>query len=85
MRRDHEEAHRGLFLFDLPEKFQSAVLDGTGDREIELAWGEKSKREAVKKTFEGVAQHLQHLYETTDSELSRQRLRAYMGRRTCQI
>ena len=70
---------------DLPEKFQDAVLNGTGDREIELAWGEKSTREAVKKPFEGVAQHLQHLYETTDSELSRQRLRGYMGRRTCKI
>jgi excinuclease ABC subunit A len=69
---------------ELPEKFQQAVLDGTGDHEIELAWGEKSKREAVKKPFEGVAKHLQHLYDTTDSELSRQRLRAYMGRRICQ-
>ncbi len=70
---------------DLPEKFQDAVLNGTGDREIELAWGEKSKREAVTKPFEGVAKHLQNLYETTDSELSRVRLRAYMGKRVCQV
>ena len=68
---------------DLPEKFQQAVLAGTGEGEIELAWGERSKRETVTKVFEGVAAHLQNLYETTDSELSRQRLRAYMGRRTC--
>ncbi len=70
---------------ELPEKFQDAVLNGTGDREVEVVWGEKSTRETVKKPFEGVAQHLQHLYESTDSELSRQRLRAYMGRRTCKV
>ncbi|MEQ1853931.1 MAG: excinuclease ABC subunit UvrA, partial [Chthoniobacteraceae bacterium] len=67
----------------LPEAFQLAVLSGTGEREIEIAWGERSKREAVTKPFEGVVAHLQKLYETTDSELSRQRIRAYMGRRTC--
>ena len=70
---------------DLPEKFQDAVLNGTGEREIELAWGEKSKREAVTKPFEGVVGNLQELYETTDSELSRQRLRAYMGKRVCRV
>lgn len=70
---------------DLPEALQQAVLHGTGEREIEIAWGEGSKREAVKKPFEGVVAQMQHLYETTDSELSRQRLRAYMGRRTCSV
>ncbi len=70
---------------DLPEKFQQALLLGTGELEVELTWGEKSRREAVRKPFEGVAAQLQHLYETTDSELSRQRIRAYMGRRTCRV
>src|SRR5205085_4132116 len=41
------------------------------------------KREAVTKPFEGVVAQLQQLYETTGSELSRQRIRAYMGRRVC--
>jgi excinuclease ABC subunit A len=68
---------------DLPEAFRDAVLTGTGSREIEIAWGERSKREAVTRTFEGVSRLLQSLYKSTDSELSRQRIRAYMGRRTC--
>ena len=67
----------------LPEAFQQVVLTGSGEREVELSWGEGSKREAVKKSFEGVIAQLQHLYDTTDSELSRQRIRAYMGKRTC--
>ncbi len=67
----------------LPEAFQQVVLAGSGKREVELSWGEGSKREAVMKPFDGVIAQLQHLYDTTDSELSRQRIRAYMGKRTC--
>ncbi len=67
----------------LPEAFQQVVLTGSGEKVIELSWGEGSKREAVKKPFEGVLAQLQHLYDTTESELSRQRIRAYMGKRTC--
>ena len=67
----------------LPEAFQTAVLHGTGTKEIEMSWGEGSKREAVRKPFDGVVEQLQKQYETTNSELSRQRIRAYMGKRVC--
>jgi excinuclease ABC subunit A len=50
-----------------------------------MNWGADSKRTSAKKSFEGVLAQLQHLYETTDSELSRQRLRQYMSRRTCSV
>jgi excinuclease ABC subunit A len=64
---------------DLPPSFRDVVLAGTGDREIEFRWGDEVKT----KPFDGVLAHLQHLYDTTDSELSRQRIRQYMSRRTC--
>jgi excinuclease ABC subunit A len=70
---------------ELPEAFQKAVMHGTGEREIELSWGEGSRREAVKKPFEGVVAQMEHLYTTTESELSRQRIRAYMSRQTCGV
>jgi len=70
---------------DLPEKFREAMLFGTGEREVEMRWGEDSKRTAATKPFEGVIAALQHLYDTTDSELSRQRIRQYMSRRTCSV
>lgn len=70
---------------DLPETFQRAILFGTDERLIEMTWGEDSKRTAAKKPFEGVIAQLQNLYETTDSELSRQRIRQYMSRRTCSV
>jgi excinuclease ABC subunit A len=69
----------------LPEDFRNAVMRGTGDRQIYFAWGEGSKRESVKKAFDGVIPHMQNLYDTTDSELSRQRIRAYMSRQTCSV
>ena len=68
---------------ELPEPFHEALCHGTGGRAIAFAWGENGKREKVEKPFEGVCASLQHLYETTDSELSRQRIRQYMSRRTC--
>lgn len=69
----------------LPEAFRNAILFGTGDRAIEMRWGEDSKRTAVTKPFEGIIAQLQQLYESTESELSRQRIRQYMSRRTCSV
>ena len=65
---------------DLPQKFRDAVMYGTGERAIEMNFGEAK---SVTKTFDGVIAQLDHLYATTDSELSRQRIRQYMSRRTC--
>ncbi len=70
---------------DLPDAFRHAILHGSGEKDIELAWGEGSKRESVKKPFEGVIAQLRNLYDTTDSELSRQRIRNYMSRQTCTV
>ena len=69
----------------LSEDLRTALMHGTGEREIEFTWGEGSKRESAKKPFEGVVAQMQKLYDTTDSELSRQRIRAYMGRRECSV
>jgi excinuclease ABC subunit A len=70
---------------ELPQEFQHALCHGTGEREIEFSWGENGKREAVTKPFDGLVAAVQHLYDTTESELSRQRIRQYMSRRTCSV
>jgi excinuclease ABC subunit A len=70
---------------ELPEKFHTALCLGTGDRKISFSWGENGKREKVEKPFEGLVASLQRLYETTDSEFTRQRVRQYMSRRTCSV
>ena len=66
---------------ELPDTLRHAVLHGTGDAEIEFPFGAGEK--TVRKRFEGVLAQQAHLYETTDSELTRQRIRQYMSRRTC--
>jgi excinuclease ABC subunit A len=68
---------------ELPEKFQNALCLGTGDRKIAFSWGENGQREKIEKPFEGLVASLQRLYDTTDSEFTRQRIRQYMSRRTC--
>ncbi len=69
----------------LPVAFHEALVNGTGDRALVFSWGENGKREKVEKPFDGLAAALQRLYDTTDSELSRQRIRQYMSRRTCSV
>ena len=70
---------------DLPERFKQALFFGTGDRAIEISWGDATRRTKVSKPFEGLVAQLQRLYEESDSELTRNRIRAYMSRRPCQI
>jgi excinuclease ABC subunit A len=70
---------------DLPEAFHEVLAHGTGDRVISFAWGESGKRDKIEKPFEGLVASLQRLYDTTDSEFTRQRIRQYMSRRTCSV
>ncbi len=68
---------------DLAEDFQNAVINGTGDREIEIVWGSATRKTRVRKPFEGLVPQMQRLYEETDSEFTRNRIRGYMSRRLC--
>lgn len=68
---------------ELPEKFQQALCFGTGERAVTLSWGENGKRTKVEKPFDGLVASLQNLYDSTESEFTRQRIRQYMSRRTC--
>ncbi|HEY3899789.1 MAG TPA: excinuclease ABC subunit UvrA [Chthoniobacter sp.] len=68
---------------ELSEKFQQALCFGTGDKVVTMSWGENGKRTKVEKPFDGLVASLQNLYDTTDSEFTRQRIRQYMSRRTC--
>ena len=70
---------------DLPENFKEALWFGTGDRAIEITWGKNGGKTApVTKPFEGVVAQMQRLYEETESEFTKNRIRAYMGRRLCE-
>jgi excinuclease ABC subunit A len=70
---------------DLPEPFKQALCFGTGDTPVAITWGEDGKRTRSEKPFEGLAPQMQRLYSETESELTRNRIRGYMSRRTCSV
>jgi excinuclease ABC subunit A len=69
---------------DLPNEFRHALMFGTGDRTLSIGWGEDGKQNQIEKPFEGLVPQLRRLYDTTESEFTRQRIRQYMSRRTCE-
>ncbi len=71
---------------DLPQNFKKALLFGTGDQLIEMSFGGGNGRAAkTARPFEGLVPQLQRLYEETESEFTRTRIRAFMNRATCQV
>ncbi|MHA3770353.1 excinuclease ABC subunit UvrA [Verrucomicrobiota bacterium sgz303538] len=68
---------------ELPETFKQVLYFGTGERTISLQTTEEGKTTRIEQPFEGLVPQLQRLYETTETEATRQRIRQFMGRRTC--
>jgi excinuclease ABC subunit A len=68
---------------DLPDNFKSALYFGTGETPIELKIG--SNGEKVNKPFEGLVPQMQRLYEETESEFTRNRIRSFMTREPCKV
>ena len=68
---------------DLPEKFKSALIHGTGNEPVRVSFGANGKSEKVAKPFEGLIPQMQRLYEETESEFTRNRIRAFMTRVPC--
>ena len=77
---------------DLPEAFRRALFYGSGEQAVEtrILKGtarrkEQGKGEQItsKKPFEGLVAQLQHLQDTTASELTRHRLKSFMSPQPC--
>ncbi len=66
----------------LPEEFRTALLQGTGQREITIHG--KANRSIIR-PFEGVIAQLEKLFTSSKSELSRRRIRNYMNRQSCPV
>jgi len=66
---------------ELPEKFQAALLYGTGNQAVRFIFGEK----IVDKPFEGVIPRLENLFAQTESDQTKTRLKSFQGRRICKL
>ena len=77
---------------ELPDPFRHALFHGTGDEAVDTrvlrgtakakAKG-KGEQVTASKPFEGLVVQLQHLLDTTESELTKHRLRAFMSPQPC--
>ena len=76
---------------DLPDPFKAALYFGTNGEAIEMGFtGNSDKSRAggekkIRKPFEGLVPQMQRLYEQTQSEFTRNRIRAFMTRETCKV
>jgi excinuclease ABC subunit A len=71
----------------LPEPFKQALYFGTNGTPIEMDFGDKGPAGAGKlaKPFEGLVPQMQRLYEQTESEFTRNRIRAFMTYEPCKV
>jgi excinuclease ABC subunit A len=67
---------------DLSEEFKTALYFGTNGTPIEMNFSGNSDK---KRPFEGLVPQMQRLYDQTQSEFTRNRIRAFMTRVPCKV
>lgn len=68
---------------DLPEEVQRAIMYGTGETEVDFSFWRAGKMNKAAKPFEGVIPNLERLYAESESEFTRNRLKAFMNPQPC--
>ena len=68
---------------DLPEDFKRVLLWGSGETELEFAFWRAGKQSKITRPFEGVIPNLQRLYQESESEFTRNRLKGFMSPEFC--
>jgi excinuclease ABC subunit A len=76
----HFQINEDVPFADLPDEFKSALYFGTNGTPIEMNLGGNGEK---KRPFEGLVPQMQRLYEQTQSEFTRNRIRAFMTREPC--
>jgi excinuclease ABC subunit A len=68
---------------DLPDDFKKTLLHGSGETEITFQFWRAGKASTVKRPFEGVLPNMERLYAESESEFTRNRLKAFMSPQFC--
>jgi excinuclease ABC subunit A len=69
---------------ELPDNFKKALYYGTGAEPIPINLGGNGKSPKTARPFEGLVPQMERLYAETESEFTRNRIRAFMTRVPCQ-
>ena len=80
----HFHVDQDMPFAELPEPFKEALYFGTGDEAIEMNFGSNGKSK-VAKPFEGLVPQMQRLYQETQSQFTRNRIRAFMTSVPCKV
>ena len=67
----------------LPADFKKILLHGSGATEIEFSFWRGGKASKVRRVFEGVLPNMERLYAESESEFTRNRLKAFMSPQFC--
>src|SRR6478736_972029 len=80
----HFKINEDVPFADLPDAFKAALYFGTNAKPVEMQFGGNGDKK-ITKPFEGLVPQMQRLYEQTESEFTRNRIRAFMTRETCKV
>jgi excinuclease ABC subunit A len=69
---------------ELPDQFKQALYFGTNGTPIEMDFSDNDEAK-VAKPFEGLVPQMQRLYEQTQSEFTRNRIRSFMAYEPCNV
>jgi excinuclease ABC subunit A len=78
----HFQIDEDVPFADLPDEFKNALYFGTNGTPIEMTFRGNGEK---KRPFEGLVPQMQRLYEQTQSEFTRNRIRAFMTREPCKM
>jgi excinuclease ABC subunit A len=67
----------------LPEDFKRVLMQGSGETEIDFNFWRAGKMSKTSRPFEGVIPNLQRLYQESESEFTRNRLKSFMSPQFC--
>ncbi|MDB6041017.1 MAG: excinuclease subunit, partial [Verrucomicrobiales bacterium] len=67
----------------LPDDFKKTLLYGSGEMEVSFSFSRAGKTSKINRPFEGVIPNLDRLYHETESEFTKNRLKAFMSPEDC--
>jgi excinuclease ABC subunit A len=79
----HYEASMDVPWKSLPEEFRKVLLHGSGETEVSFHFMRAGKVSKISRPFEGVLKNLERLYAESESEFTRNRLKAFMAPEHC--
>jgi excinuclease ABC subunit A len=67
----------------LPDDFKQIILHGSGETTMDFGFWRAGKMSTITRPFEGVVPNLERLYQESESEFTRNRLKGFMSPQFC--